>query len=166
MEALADSLSLAVSVPLADKARTVSPLNYHLTVAFLGEVAGHSVDGLREWAGAQRVPGFSLKFDAYEYWPKPEVVVAAARQIPGELEGLWQVMHERMALEGLGLNPKRLRPHVTLARKVSQAPVLPAITDLDWRPESFSLVRSELGGPHSIYTVVDTWPLLYTELNR
>ena len=166
MEALGVALPMAASAPLADQARRVSPSNYHLTVAFLGEVAETSVDALRTWAAAQHFPGFALTFDAYEYWPKPEVVVAAARQIPTELELLWQAMHIEIAAHGLGLNPKRLRPHVTLTRKVTQAPVLPTMSPFEWQPQSFSLVRSDRGGSSSVYTVVDTWPLLYAELNH
>jgi 2'-5' RNA ligase len=54
-----------------------------------------------------------------------------------------------------------LRPHVTLARKVAQAPVLQAMSPFDWSARSFSLVSSDTSGAHSVYTVVDTWPLLY-----
>jgi len=53
-----------------------------------------------------------------------------------------------------------LRPHVTLARKVTQAPVPQAMSPIDWRVRSFSLARSDTSGARSVYTVVDTWPLL------
>jgi 2'-5' RNA ligase len=41
-----------------------------------------------------------------------------------------------------------------------QAPVLEPIVPVEWQAEQISLVRSRSGKVHSIYTVVDTWPLL------
>ena len=57
--------------------------------------------------------------------------------------------------------PLPLRAHVTLARKVAQAPVLQALSPIPWNVRSFSLVSSDTSAAHSVYTVVDTWPLLY-----
>jgi 2'-5' RNA ligase len=101
-----------------------------------------------------------LVFDAYDYWPKPEVVVAAARTIPSVLDQLWRELHGALALRQWALDPKRLRPHVTLARKVSQAPVLQAFSAVEWTVSKFSLLRSDMRGSGPVYTVVDTWPLL------
>jgi len=107
-----------------------------------------------------RAARFQLSFEALEYWPKPEVVVAAARSIPPALQALWDDLHARLAKCEFALAPKRLRPHVTLARKISQAPVPAVMSPLLWEVSNFSLVRSHLGGTHPAYTVVDTWPLL------
>jgi 2'-5' RNA ligase len=101
-----------------------------------------------------------LRFDAYEYWPKPEVAVASARDIPEPLQALWASLHARLADSGFVLQPKRLRPHVTLARKVAQAPVPATMSPFEWTANEFHLVRSTTGAEHSVYTVVDTWPLL------
>lgn len=151
----------AQALPLADGSLRVPPDNYHATLAFVGEVAAASVPMLREIGAAQRGAGFTLRFDAYEYWPKPEVVVAGSRIIPPALEDLWQRLHASLAVHHWALQPKRLRPHVTLARKIAQAPVLPAMSSFDWTVNELSLMRSEPGGAPSAYTVVDAWPLLY-----
>jgi 2'-5' RNA ligase len=63
--------------------------------------------------------------------------------------------------EAIGLPQLPLRAHVTLARKVTQAPVLPAMSPISWRATQFSLIRSQTGGAASAYTVLDTWSLLY-----
>ncbi|MDB6087195.1 MAG: 2-5 ligase, partial [Gammaproteobacteria bacterium] len=89
------------------------------------------------------------------------VVVAAARTIPAELERLWQQLHRDLAEHRWALDSKRLRPHVTLARKVSQAPVFPALSAFEWPVRDFSLMRSDTSGIQPSYTVLDTWPLLY-----
>jgi 2'-5' RNA ligase len=148
------------SLPAGATARAVAHANYHVTVAFVGEVAGSQVPILRAIGGAQRIRRFALRFDAYEYWPKPEVMVAAARVVPEELKRLWQQLHQELAVHQWALAAKRLRPHVTLARKLSQAPLLPAMPAFDWPVREFCLMRSDTSGPESAYTVIDTWPLL------
>jgi 2'-5' RNA ligase len=143
-----------------DGARAVHADDYHLTLAFVGEVPRRRLADLQQIGREQRGAPLTLRFDAYEYWPKPEVAVAATRQIPAPLERLWASLHARLAQAGFLLQPKRLRPHVTLARKVVQAPVLATMSPFEWPAHEFHLVRSTTGGEHSVYTVVDSWPLL------
>jgi RNA 2',3'-cyclic 3'-phosphodiesterase len=134
--------------------------NYHMTLAFVGEVPVSQVATLLEIGAAQRVCGFTIRFDAYEYWPKAGVVVAAARDYPVALERLWRQLHADLAQHNLATNPLPLRPHVTIARKVSQAPVLQAMSAFDWTMQAFSLMHSDTAAAYPVYTVVDTWPLL------
>jgi 2'-5' RNA ligase len=150
----------AAALPPCAGGRPVAHRNYHVTLAFVGEIPSALVSVLHEIGGAQRCDRFTLRFDAFEYWPKPEVVVTAARVIPPALEQLWHRLHSELALHQWAMQPKRLRPHVTLTRKVAQAPVLPAMTAFEWTVSEFSLMRSEPGDARSAYTVVDTWPLL------
>ena len=150
----------AQAVRLGAEARLVPAMNYHLTLAFVGAIPASRVAELQAIGRAQRAARFFVRFDAYEYWPKPEVVVAAARTIPQALEPLWRELHRDLAQHQWALDPKRLRPHVTLARKVAQAPVLQAMSSFDWFVHDISLVRSDTSGNQSAYTVVDTWPLL------
>ncbi len=149
----------AAGLALGPGARPVPAENFHVTIAFVGEVAADQMEGLRSIGCASRAVRCPLRFDAYEYWPKPEVVVAAARDIPPCLERLWVELHASLAAQGLVLTPKRLRPHVTLARHVSQAPALPALPAFTWTADAFCLMRS-VGGGRATYTVVDHWPLL------
>lgn len=154
----------ASAVEYGAGARLVPPENYHLTLAFVGEVPLPYLAVLQQIGRDLRVPGFApgfaLKFDAYEYWPKPGVVVAVAPEIPTALAQIWQRLHADLAARGLALNPNHLRPHTTLARKVSQPPVWTAMSEFAWTVREFSLVRSDTAGIRAAYTVVDTWPVL------
>jgi 2'-5' RNA ligase len=111
---------------------------------------------LRRIGSDQRAAGCTIGFDAFEYWPEPQVVVTAARETPAALIDLGTRLRREAGLR-LG---ELLRAHVTLARKVGQAPVLPAMSPFRWTAKSFSLVRSDTSGASSLYTVVDTWSLL------
>jgi RNA 2',3'-cyclic 3'-phosphodiesterase len=150
----------AAALPLAAAARAVSRENYHLTVAFVGEVPADSLERVRRIGRESRAAGFEIDFDAYEYWPKPEVVVAAAHSIPAPLQSLWTDLHQALAEDGFELRVKKLRPHVTLAHRIAEAPQLPPLRSFMWPAHELRLVRSATGAPAPVYTVVDTWSLL------
>jgi RNA 2',3'-cyclic 3'-phosphodiesterase len=150
----------AHALELGAASALVPPENYHVTLAFVGEVPASQIPALLNIGAAQRSAKFAIRFDAYEYWPTPKVVVVAARECPQSLEGLWQRLQTDLARHDLAPEHQHLRPHVTLARKVSQAPVLQAMSAIGWSAQAFSLMHSNTAGARPIYTVVDTWPLL------
>jgi RNA 2',3'-cyclic 3'-phosphodiesterase len=145
----------AQALRLDGKARLVPQENFHITLAFVGEVDTARLAVLQQIGRDQRGLRSALCIDAYEHWAEPRVVVAVARETPPELTDLCASLRQ-----ALDRRAEPLRAHVTLARKVTQAPVLQAMSPILWAARSFSLVRSETGGARSVYTVVDTWPLL------
>ena len=152
--------AVAGALKLEPLSAPVPSANYHMTLAFVGEVPASQVPMLLEIGGMQRACGFTLRFDAYEYWRKSEAIVAVAREFPAALERLWRQLHADLAQHNITLNPPHLRPHVTIARKVTQAPVLQAMSGFLWKVQTFSLLHSNTAAARPIYTVVDTWPLL------
>ncbi len=152
--------AVAARLELGPHVRRIPPEEYHVTVAFVGEVPVERIDALIA-IGARSARGpCTLRFDACEHWPKPEVVVAAARQIPENLERLWGELHERLGEIGCALDPKRLRPHVALARGVADAPALPPPPACAWNATELCLMRSARGRTTPAYTVLARWPLL------
>ena len=135
--------------------RLVSPRNYHMTLAFVGEVAEPSLAVLQRIGRSMRATRFSVLCDAMEFWARPRAVVAAVQEAPPALLELSARLHD-----AIDLPRTPWRAHVTLARKVAQAPVLPTMSPIGWHATHFSLVRSDTGGAESAYTVVDTWQLL------
>jgi RNA 2',3'-cyclic 3'-phosphodiesterase len=147
----------AAALPLSGAARPVPPENYHLTLAFVGEAPSSGLAVLQQIARSQREPACTISLDAYEYWRESRVVVVVARETPAALTRLSTRL--RTASQDRQAEPP-LRAHVTLARKVAQAPVLQAMSAIQWHATTFSLVSSDTHGPHAVYTVVDTWSLL------
>jgi RNA 2',3'-cyclic 3'-phosphodiesterase len=152
---------VARQLKLAGRSRWVDPKNYHVTLAFIGEVPAMKFAVLQQFGRSLRAPRFSFTCDSIEFWRESKVVVAAARAAPPELLDLATQLQD-----AIGLPPKQLRAHVTLARKVTQAPVLQAMLPVEWRATAFSLIRSDTGGVESAYTVLDTWSLLDEMQNR
>jgi 2'-5' RNA ligase len=145
----------AAQLTMRGPGRLVKPSNYHLTLAFVGEVPSPQVAMLRKIGRSLRAPRCAVSFDSMEFWPASQIVVGAAREVPSGLSGLSKQLHDAIPIP-----QTRFRAHVTLARKVAQPPVLQAMSPIVWRATRFSLIRSETGGAESAYTVVDTWPLL------
>ena len=148
------------SLSLEPGARRVPRENYHMTLAFIGEVPAAQLSILRGIGALQRTCAFTVRLDAYEYWRDAAVLVAVAREIPASLARLWERLQADLARHQLASSPPPLRPHVTIARKVSQAPVLQAMSAFAWKAQTFSLMQSTQSGAQPIYTVLSTWPLL------
>jgi RNA 2',3'-cyclic 3'-phosphodiesterase len=146
---------VAAPLTLKSPGRLVDAKNYHVTLAFIGEVAESKLAVLQQVGGSLKAPRCTIALDSLQFWPQSRVVVASAQETPPRLLSLWAQLHE-----ATGVLRAQLRAHVTLARKVAQPPVMQAMSPILWRATSFSLVRSETGGAQSAYTVVDTWPLL------
>ncbi len=150
----------AHALDLVAPAEPVPQERYHLTIAFVGEVPAAALVPLTAIGAAMRAAPFILRFDAYEYWPKPEVIVAVARQVPPDLKALWDDLHAELARAGHTLRIKSLRPHVTLAHHVRPAPTLPPFSQFSWTVPDYCLMGSARDVNGRAYTVLGTWPLL------
>jgi 2'-5' RNA ligase len=157
-----DRLSRAAAgLKISGEARLLAPENYHVTLAFIGEVRDGEIDVYREIGASLSLPPCTIELNACEYWPTSQAVVLAARENPLPLaapaDRLRAAVAARMPSRGA---ERPWRAHATLARKVAQAPVLTAMSPVSWISRMFALMRSAAGGGHAVYTVVDSWSLL------
>jgi RNA 2',3'-cyclic 3'-phosphodiesterase len=143
----------------ASGGRRVSVANYHLTLAFLGDVPATRVDAVREAVCRVRSPAFDLHLDRIEYWSKPQVLCLAASAPPDAartlVQGLWRVLDRA----GFKADVRPFKAHLTLARKVERPPANRAIDPITWRVDRLALVES-IGTPEGpVYTPLVFWPL-------
>jgi 2'-5' RNA ligase len=146
---------------LAMSGRQVALANFHITLAFVGEVPESGLHGFCEIGASLALRQCVIGLDLFEYWPTSQVLVLVARNNPQELSAQTYQLQAAVAAR---VHPRRedkpRRAHVTLARKVAQAPVLTAKSSINWVSHSFCLMSSKTVGGESVYTVVDGWPLL------
>ncbi len=152
----------ACALDLEGAPRYLPPENHHVTILFLGEVSDTQVPSICEIGEAQRIECFSLRFDRWEYWKDARAVVASSPDRPPSLLSLRAALAGGLAQRGVPFDDKPLRPHITVARKLAQAPVLPEVSEIICAFRAFSLVSSVTASGGSVYTVVGTWPLLDT----
>ena len=158
--ALQNLCDLAAGLELSAGSRPVPPENYHVTLAFVGDVAAEVFASIRKiGTGNTRSRGV-VSLDMCEFWPPARAVVATGNVSVGLLD-LAGRLQSAVAAHGANNAAEHLwRPHVTLARKVLQPPVLQAMSPISWTVDSFALMSSERLEGRSVYTVVDTYPLL------
>jgi RNA 2',3'-cyclic 3'-phosphodiesterase len=153
--------NVAAHLQIAGRARLVPPKNFHITLAFVGEVPDGDVQILREMGDALGLQRCAIELNKLEYWPNSQAIVLTARAAPRDLATRTEQLRAAAAAKiRAGRDKMKWHAHVTLARKVAQAPVFAVMSPITWVSHSVGLVTSDTGGRESSYTVVDSWPLL------
>ena len=120
--------------------RAVDAADLHMTAAFLGAVEPGRVDALRSLCGP--VDAGMLTLDRAEHWPKSEVLVATASQIPPTLTRCVDDLWRRLDRLGFARETRAFRPHVTLARDVPSVRLPLKWTPVEWSPGWIGLFES------------------------
>jgi 2'-5' RNA ligase len=139
--------------------RPQRPDQWHVTLEFLGPVPVRRFEATRCAAAEVQAWPFEIVFDAVEYWRRPQVLCLASREVPSALEGLVQDLRARLASHGFEPERRPVRPHLTLARKVTHPIELRAFEPLHWPVTQFALVESVTERSGSSYAPLAAWQL-------
>ncbi len=133
--------------------------NWHITLAFLGEIDKPAKACMQEVAAKVQGNRFTVSLEELGYWSKPRILWLGAKKIPDALADL--VSHLTTDLQSCGYRPdtRPFRLHLTLMRKASQVKTLPLITPIKWAVEDFCLVRSVTQSGGASYEVIGRWLL-------
>ena len=147
---------------------------WHVTLAFLGEVAEPKLDDLRERLerAARRHHAIRLRVGRGGAFPsagKARVFCAFISGEPAALTDLRRLAASVAAgARRAGAPPpdegRRYRPHLTLARSRQPADLRPLVEALSgysgtaWDAAAVELILSKTG-PHPSYQTIDRWPL-------
>jgi 2'-5' RNA ligase len=135
-------------------ARPTRAERLHLTLHFLGALPEGALVPLCDALDAVRAapPRWSLRCSAL--WRGGTATVEPAR-IPAAARTLHDALAEVLRAQGLGLEDRPWRPHVTLARCARGALAPAAFDPIEWTARGFELVGSDAG-----YRRVARWPLV------
>jgi RNA 2',3'-cyclic 3'-phosphodiesterase len=140
-----------------EHARIIHPNDLHLTLVFVGDVAPERLECI-EAAGDDVALGcFELALRRAESWPRQRLLVAVPDAAPPPLCELVSQLQQNLLACGVEPEPRRFRPHVTLARRAARAAQQPLT--IDWPVRRFVLARSALGGGGGGYQLLRSWPL-------
>jgi 2'-5' RNA ligase len=141
--------------------RPVPVANLHATVAFLGNVGDNLVPAIEAAASKVHGIGFELTFDAIDFWPRPQVLVAVATETPAEAASLAAALWA--AVTPLGIQPdiRPFRAHVTLARKVRKPHDGLGMRPVHWVVPNLALVESRTDPEGARYAVLRSWRLFF-----
>jgi 2'-5' RNA ligase len=98
-------------------ARWIDVENYHLTLRFIGDIEGHVADEIANALDRVRRPAFSLTLAGVGAFgsKKPHSVYAGVAASP-DLHALQGEIDRICNRLGIGADPRKFTPHVTLAR--------------------------------------------------
>lgn len=136
--------------------RWTDPHQWHITLAFMPEVAERALDRLGERLGdaAARTAPLSVQVNGSGAFPNPYAARVLFAGIAGDVEGVTTLAtRARSACRAAGAAPQGgpFHPHLTLARfpRPTEATrwirVLEPYAGPPWRAEAMTLVQSHLG---------------------
>ena len=125
-----------------ENARPAAPAGLHVTVHFIGQVPVERVEPL---ADALAVPTgqYQLKLEQIEVW-RGGIAVLTPSKVPQSLVDLHGRLGQVLEREGISLEERPYRPHVTLARRAEIRPDRLA-RPIVWRSSGYALVLSSGG---------------------
>ncbi|MBT0586161.1 RNA 2',3'-cyclic phosphodiesterase [Alteromonas oceanisediminis] len=134
--------------------------NFHITLAFLGQVTEPQLDRLQTALGEIDCAPFALTIDHFGYWQKPPVAWLGCSEKPPQLSSLQLRCVAASRRAGLQLSEREYVPHITLARKC-MPPVPPPLFEPNLPIEfsAFCLFESVSTDRGVTYPVRLRWPL-------
>jgi 2'-5' RNA ligase len=129
----------------------------HLTLAFLGEVAGERQADIEHAAAETRGTAFELAFDRVGSFRGARVAWAGMAQMPAALAQVQSRLAANLRAAGFTLEDRPFTPHVTLVRKIERTLPKASIPAIASAAHAIALVRTQPGTGR--YTTVESWPL-------
>ena len=133
----------------------MSPDDWHVTLHYIGSVAADRIPAVAD-ALEVRCEPFELVLDQPRMWPRGLAVVEAAA-VPAPLEALHAALAESLRRLDLPVEQRRLRPHLTLARRAEAAVPPKDAAPVVWPAQGYGLVVST-GRPEQRYAVLRGYP--------
>lgn len=140
--------------------RPVPPENFHLTLAFLGNVPEEQCEAVRLTAGICRLAPLTLQIDTPGYFSAAQVLWVGPQETPAALARLAADLVRAMRPLGLQPEARAFQAHLTLARKVAAPPALPTLRAVTWPVAGFALVESHTWASGACYEVLHGYPAL------
>ena len=135
--------------------------NLHMTLAFLGQVTDTQQQALLDYATTVKPlhnQTNDLVLNHLGVFTKARVLYLGLSAIPCWLTKLANELSQQAKLHGLFQEERPYRPHLTIARKVTEPPSID-VPELRIKVSSFSLYRSESTYTGVTYTPVKTFLL-------
>ncbi len=146
----------AVSAGLPNKCgRPVPRENLHLTLAFLGSVAGDAAGDLQRRMAAVQAEPFNLVFDRCGWFRRARVIWLAPSEAPAALADLAQQLREAARDCGITVDDRPFQAHLTLARKAAAPPGHLEFEPIRWHVDRFCLIRSETRPEGAVYRILE-----------
>ncbi|WP_299080264.1 RNA 2',3'-cyclic phosphodiesterase [uncultured Paraglaciecola sp.] len=144
-----------------DFAAPVPGANFHVTLAFLGQVSPTQLDALCENVDAMpEVQAFDVSLNHVGYWAKPKALWLGSHHThPAHQQLVTHITHS-CKMAGLQLTQREYIAHLTLARKCTVNPPAALIEpQFSWHNTEFHLYESVSGKQGVTYPIRHSWSI-------
>lgn len=156
---LQQRLSNAAAALLPDLGQRVRAENLHATLAFLGDTNQDQRSCVEAVADELRGTAFTLRFDRFGYFRRPQVAWLGCTATPPALSRLAAALGDGCGACGFPPEDRRYEVHLTIARRVPRDPGRPPIMAVDWSVDRFALMESVSDEGGVRYSPLRFWPL-------
>lgn len=140
-------------------AKKVPVHNWHITLAFLGNVSSETKACVQQQVALLKEKHFTLQLDHLGYFERARVAWLGCNDVPREMQALFDELNVALAPCGYQSDFKIFTPHLTLLRKVSTALDAQDVAPLNWSVNEFVLVESVTTDHGATYKVINRWKL-------
>ena len=141
-----------------DALRIYQAENLHQTLVYLGEFAEADLMSLLTACQSIHLPPVEMQFEQLIFWPQPKVLCLLSQAVPNELLALVQALNEIAGSFDVKLDQRPYRPHITLARKASEAIAID-FAPVRFTADEFVLMQSKSTDNGPVYNPLYSWPL-------
>ncbi|KGJ99217.1 RNA 2',3'-cyclic phosphodiesterase [Thalassotalea sp. ND16A] len=156
-----DRQSIAVwrNKHLANRFKAVAAENFHLTLAFLGNVDEQQLHQLMATAHTIECPKITINLTELGFWHKPKVLYLTSNSCPAELKKLANTCTNAAVATGISITERHYIPHLTLARKAKYLPSITTPIDFTLNFAEFCLFQSLSTESGVKYQALKSWTL-------
>jgi len=143
----------------SNKCRLVTNPNLHMTLHFVGNTSFAEMNCLGLKARLTRAESFNLSLDCSGYFKKPQVLWFGSQTVPQALYDLQRKLGQHLKTCAYTPESRPYSPHVTVARKIFEAPETVPIKPISWQVDRFVLVKSISISGGVRYEVIESYAL-------
>lgn len=147
----------AVQRDCGAEGRAVPPVNFHVTLAFLGMQEAEVLPRVLEVAANLEFPRCELVLDRLGRFSRAGVLWLGASEVPPVLASFQHTLVGALLDADIGHDRKPWEPHLTLYRKLRMPPPTMRSVAIRWRLEGFSLVESVSVNRGVVYHDIASW---------
>jgi 2'-5' RNA ligase len=137
--------------------RAVSPLNLHVTLAFLGMQEAAVLPQVRAVAAGLVFEPCRVVLDRLGQFGRGRVLWLGATDIPPVLQAFQQSLATALTAAGIGHDPKPWKLHLTLYRRLrTPAPKVDPVA-IEWALSGFDLIESVGAKNGVVYHPIGHW---------
>ncbi len=149
---------------LGPAGRPVPAANFHITLAFVGEIAPGPLERLCQAVDdalqRARPEGGELVLDCAGYWPRPGIYWLGPGTWPESLSQLATKLRQLATVAGARRDRSPFQPHISLLRNCSTAPAAPVSQSaICMAYRDFTLFESRQGKTGVSYHPMQQWEL-------